>query len=239
MRATAEIWLLRHGEVRSYAGDHGLTERGVEQARAAAAELAGALGYGPVELRHAPSGRATGTAEHLGPALRDQGVDVSAPIADAGFENFRVEIDGELGPHDRMRPALACAGDPVSGPPAPWAAEAGRFTAIHDGGGDPIGWWLTQPTLSLEPAAVVVRRFWRALGGVAAGSGRRAVVCTHSGPMRALAAHALGRDPGEPDHLEPVVVRLSEPRAGAAAELAYRGETVSLAMPRLEEPTWT
>lgn len=239
MSSPADIWLLRHGEVRSYEGDQGLSERGIAQARAAAAELAGALPGGPVELRHAPSGRATGTAEHLRAALREHGVDVCAPIADAGFENFRVEIDGELGPHDRMRPALARVAGSPSEPVAPWALEMGRFTAIHDGGGDPIGWWLTQPTLSLEPAAVVVRRFWRALRAAAAGSGRRIVVCTHSGPMRALAAHALGRDPGEPEHLEPVVVKVAEPAAGARAELTYRGETIWLAIPRLEEPAWS
>lgn len=239
MTAAAEIWLLRHGEVRSYDGDHGLSERGVAQARAAAAELAGTLGDAPVDLRHAPSGRATGTAEHFGAALRERGVAVSEHVADVGFENFRVEIDGEVGAHDRMRPALASTGAPGSEPLPGWAAECGRFTAIHDGGGDPIGWWLTQPTLALEPAAVVVRRFWRALGAVAAGGSRRTAVCTHSGPMRALAAHALGRDPGEPEHLEHILVRLAGSHAGATAELSYRGETVTLAVPRLEEPAWS
>lgn len=239
MSGAAEIWLVRHGEVRSYDGDQGLTERGVAQARAAAAELAPRIAGVPVELRHAPSGRATGTAEHLEAVLRESGVAVGAPIVDAGFENFRTEIDGVVGPHDRLRPALAASRRRSTGVPAAWAAEAGRFTAIHDDGGDPIAWWLTGPTLALEPAAVVVRRFWRALTRVAAGAASRIVVCTHSGPMRALAAHALGHDLGEPDHLERVHVRLGGPEAGAPAEVTYRGGTVSLTIPRLEEPAWS
>jgi len=237
--AVAEIWLLRHGEVSSYDGDQGLSERGIAQARTAAAELAGALRDAPVDLRHAPSGRATGTAEHFGAALREHGVAVGDHVADAGFQNFRVEIDGEVGAHDLMRPALTSAGAPMSETLPAWAAECGRFTAIHDGGGDPIGWWLTQPTLALEPAAVVVRRFWRALGAVTAGGSRRTTVCTHSGPMRALAAHALGHDLGEPEHLEALLVRLAGSEAGATAELSYRGETITLAVPRLEEPAWS
>jgi len=56
--------------------------------------------------------------------------------------------------------------------------------------------------------------------------------------MRALAAQALGRDLGEPEHLERVVVRLAGADPGALARLSYRGQTIDLVIPRLEEPTW-
>jgi broad specificity phosphatase PhoE len=236
---SARVWLVRHGEVTSYLGDHGLTDRGAAQAREAAAALAPALGTdAEVDLRHATSARASGTAEVLGAALRGAGVRLSAPNPDPGFDNFRVDLGGQVRPHDAMRLALAGAPD-GDGPPPTWRAEGTRFARIHDGGGDPITWWLTQPTLAYEPAAHVVRRFWRALGDVAAAGTAETVVCTHSGPMRALAAQALGRDPGEPEHLEHVEVRMSGAHAGAAAQLSYRGHTVPLALPRLEEPAWS
>jgi hypothetical protein len=57
--------------------------------------------------------------------------------------------------------------------------------------------------------------------------------------MRALAAQAVGRDPGEPDHLERVVVRMAGDEAGALAQVAYRGEAAAVVLPRLEEPAWS
>jgi broad specificity phosphatase PhoE len=66
----------------------------------------------------------------------------------------------------------------------------------------------------------------------------RVVVCSHSGCLRAIAAEAVGRDLGEPAHLEAVRVRLTGARPGAPARLSYRGETVELAVPTLQEPAW-
>ena len=62
-------------------------------------------------------------------------------------------------------------------------------------GGDPIGFWLTTPLLGFEPPAVVVRRYWRTIAAVAGDT--LTVVAAHSGPMRALVAHAFARDLGE------------------------------------------
>lgn len=224
---SAEVWLLRHAEVASYEGDHALTERGVSQARAAGESLAAELDGDDVELRCAPSMRAEQTAEHVGAALRDRGVGVGRAVVDRGFENFRVALDGEVVAHDRMRPALRDA-DPAV---AAWTHEVSRFAAIHDRGDDPITWWLTQPTLALEPAALVVRRLWRTLAALGAA---RTVVCTHSGPMRALAAYAVGRDPGEPEHLERIAISLDEPRA----TVSYRADTAHLLIPDSQEPKW-
>jgi broad specificity phosphatase PhoE len=232
-------WLVRHAEVVSYEGDHGLTDRGVAQAQAAAPALAARLGSAPVALRHADSGRARETAQHLGDALRAHGTDLAAPVVDPGFDNFSTLVAGAVRRHDAMRPALAQAREQQRpGPPADWEHEAERFAAIHDGGGDPITWWLTQPTLTLEPAARVVRRFWRALAALAREDAGDVVVCTHSGPMRALAAYALQHDPGEPEHVETLEVRLAGHRAGDSAELRFRGHTVALTVPALEEPAW-
>jgi len=236
-----EVWLLRHGEIGSYEGDHGLTARGIAQAHAAGEAAAHELADGSVELLHARSARAEETAAHVGGALRGAGIDLSGPDPDPGFDNFAVAIAGDVFPHDRLRVAIVEARRREDWPPAhpaDWEREAHRFAYIHDGGGDPIGWWLTQPTLAYEPPGRVVRRFWRALAALAARGAERVIVCTHSGCMRALAAEAAGRDLGEPANLECIRVRLAGNASGAPAELSYRGEVLAVGVPALEEPAW-
>ena len=82
MAAVPEIRLLRHGETAGYAGDLGLSDRGRDQARAAAAALA-AEAHGALALLHAPSVRARVTAEVLAEDLAAAGVDVDGPRAGA------------------------------------------------------------------------------------------------------------------------------------------------------------
>jgi broad specificity phosphatase PhoE len=236
-----DVWLLRHGEIASYEADNGLTDRGREQATAAAARIAAELKSPSAELLHARSARATETAQALGAALDRVGVRVDGPRPEPGFDNLAVAIDGEVRPHDDLRARIVqLRGEPgwPGEHPLDWQREAHRFAYIHDGDGDPIQWWLTQPTLAYEPPGRVVRRFWRALAGLAARSATRVVVCSHSGCLRALAAEAAGRDLGEPAHLEAVRVQLAGARPGDPAQLSYRGETFALAVPTLQEPAW-
>src|SRR5919198_5899018 len=88
-----EIRLLRHGETSGYEGDLGLSDRGREQARAAAAALA-AEAPGALTLLHAPSVRARVTAQVLAEDLRAAGVTVDGPRAERGFANFTVAAGG-------------------------------------------------------------------------------------------------------------------------------------------------
>lgn len=242
MSGATRVWLVRHGEIGSYEGDHGLTERGVAQAEAAAERLAEQLdGAASVALLHAGSVRARETAVHLGGALCARGFALGEPTPDSGFDNFACHVDGTVRPHDDIRAAIVAARRRPDWHPdqlADWEHDADRFATIHDGGDDPITWWLTQPTLSYEPPARVVRRFWRAMAALVRDGVRHAVVCTHSGCIRAVAAHAVQHDPGEPRHLESAQVRLEGHRPGDRAELRYRGVAVSLAVPVLEEPAW-
>jgi broad specificity phosphatase PhoE len=242
-----EVWLLRHGEIASYEGDHGLTERGAAQAaraaRLVAEELVGESGAvpHPLRLRHATSVRASETACHLAGALTSHGIALDGPRDAPGFDNVAVAFDGEVHPHDslRARTAQLRVEHPLPPTSAPeWWREGHRFAYIHDGGGDPIRWWLTQPCLAYEPPARVVRRFWRALAELAAEGLTPAVVCTHSAAIRALAAEAAGRDLGEPANLEALRVRLGGSRTGDPASVEYRGEIVELAIPELREPAW-
>ena len=59
------------------------------------------------------------------------------------------------------------------------------------------------------------------------------VVASHSGPMRALVAHAFARDLGEPDNLEAVAIHLED-----RARVTFRGQTADIAVPVLDEPDW-
>src|SRR3954463_12372963 len=82
-----EIRLLRHGETSGYEGDLGLSDRGREQARAAAAPLA-AEAHGSLTLLYATSVRARVTAEVLAQDLAAAGVAVDGPRAERDFANF-------------------------------------------------------------------------------------------------------------------------------------------------------
>jgi hypothetical protein len=70
---------------------------------------------------------------------------------------------------------------------------------------------------------------WRAVTAFGELRGDRpllVVATTHSAPMRAVVASALGRDPGEPRNLEDVRVLVG---GDGAATLTFRGEVVSFA----------
>jgi broad specificity phosphatase PhoE len=226
-----ELRLLRHAETAGYEGDLGLSDRGREQARAAAAALV-AERPDSVALRHAPSVRAAVTAEVLADDLGAAGVDVDGPHADPGFANFAVAADGRVREQAEVFGEFArAAHTPVERLPG-WLADLARFREVHVSGGDPIELWLTTPLLGFEPPAVAVRRYWRAIRALPPGP--LTVVAAHSGPMRALVAHAFGRDLGEPDNLEAVAIHLE----GDRAQVEFRGDTASLAVPDTVEPAW-
>jgi broad specificity phosphatase PhoE len=226
-----EIRFLRHGETAGYAGDLGLSDRGREQARAAAAALEGEA-HGGITLLHAPSVRARVTAEVLATDLAAAGVAVDGPRADRGFTNFRVAAGGEV------REQAEVFGEYADAAPRPlhevpgWLADLARFRTVHESGGDPIELWLRTPLLGFEPPSVTVRRYWRALRAVP--DAALTVVASHSGPMRALVAHAFARDLGEPDNLEAVAVDLEDGRA----RVDFRGQRARIAVPDLVEPAW-
>jgi broad specificity phosphatase PhoE len=227
----SEIRLLRHGETAGYAGDLGLSDRGRVQARDAAAALA-AEAHGAVTLLHAPSVRARVTAEVLARDLDAAEVKVDGPRADRGFSNFTVAAGGEVREQAEVFGEYAdAAGTPIEELPG-WLADLARFRTVHLGGGDPIALWMTTPLLGFEPPAVAVRRYWRAI--LALPDAVLTVVAAHSGPMRALVAHAFARDLGEPENLEAVAVHL----AGDRARVDYRGETAEIAVPEVKEPAW-
>jgi broad specificity phosphatase PhoE len=226
-----EIRLLRHGETAGYTGDLGLSDRGRDQARAAAAALA-AEAHGALTLLYAPSVRARVTAEVLAEELGAAGAQVDGPRVERGFANFTVAAGGDV------REQAEVFGEYADAEPTPledlpgWLADLARFRTVHESGGDPIELWLKVPLLGFEPPAVTVRRYWRAIRALP--DAALTVVAAHSGPMRALVAHAFCRDLGEPDNLEAVAVHLT----GDRARIDFRGERAEIAVPDTDEPQW-
>jgi broad specificity phosphatase PhoE len=225
-----EIRLLRHGETAGYAGDLGLSDRGREQARQAATALA-AEAPGTLRLLHAPSVRAKVTAEVLAAELTAAGVEVDGPEPERGFANFTVAAGGDVREQAEVFGEYADAGDTPPAELPGWLADLARFRRVHVSGGDPIELWLKTPLLGFEPPSVAVRRHWRA---IVAQDAALTVVAAHSGPMRALVAHAFGRDLGEPDNLEAVAIHLERNRV----RVDFRGEAAAIAVPDTVEPAW-
>jgi broad specificity phosphatase PhoE len=226
-----EIRLLRHGETSGYEGDLGLSDRGREQARAAAAALA-TEAPGALTLLYAPSVRARVTAEVLAEDLRTAGTAVDGPHAERDFANFTVAAGPDVREQAEVFGEYAKAGETPPHELPGWLADLARFRSVHVSGGDPIALWLTTPLLGFEPPSVSVRRYWR--GILARADAALTAVAAHSGPMRALVAHAFGRDLGEPDNLEAVAIHLEGPRA----RVDFRGERASLTVPDVKEPAW-
>lgn len=236
-----DVRLIRHGETQTYTADRGLTDRGREQALAKGSELARRLAPGDVvRLPHAPTNRAAETAAGVREGLLSQDgterVDVEKPVEDDRFHNFRLWCGDEALDPTQAFATYRAALD--AGTRTDWFDEMHQFSCILAAGGDPIGFWLTQPVQHFEPAAAAVRRFWHGITDHArhAELGLHVFVSTHSGCIRALAAAAVGHDPGEPENTEDVRIRIS-PQAHRAV-LAYRGHGVELAVPTGTAPPW-
>lgn len=242
-----EIQLVRHGETETYARDAGLTALGHEQSRTYARDLAAELADGDViRLVCAPAARAARTADEVCRSLQeDARVQVLGPEVMQEFRNFQIRTPAglrdvtQISPEEREQAARLGGEAPGSGPH--WLFELHQFHSKRAKDGDAIEHWLKSPLLSFEPPALVVRRFWlgarRVLPEVR--PRQRVVCCTHSGPMRAFAAWALGRDLGEPDHVERVTIHVD--RELRHARVTYRDTSYVVPVPPDGEPPawWT
>lgn len=226
-----EVVLLRHGETTGYDDDLGLSGRGERQAaergRALAADPV-LRGAGEIVLPHARSARATATAVAVRAELVAAGLSPGPPAPEPWFDNLRVSVDGEV--LDANVATARRLRDPSVDPD--WVRELDRFRiadhAVAAAGG-PIEFWVRTPTVFFEPPALAAHRLWRGIVALAppAGTDRVAVVATHSAPMRALLNTALGHDPGEPENLEPIRVRVGP----GGATVGYRDTLTAYAGP--------
>jgi broad specificity phosphatase PhoE len=232
-----EVVLLRHGETVGYDGDLGLTPRGEQQARDRGAELAAEIKPGTlVRMPHARTARAIATAVTLRAALVEalggeqvEGTSIGPLFPDPWFDNLRYSLHGQgVDTSDAITQRLTLA----DGELPDWAREYDRFDSDYRSvaaAGGPIEYWLHNPTLYFEPPHVAAHRMWRGIAEAGGGSDQLLVlVATHSAPMRAFIATALGHDPGEPHNLEDIRIRV---RAGGGATVTFRGQTVEMTVP--------
>jgi broad specificity phosphatase PhoE len=240
-----EVVLLRHGETVGYDGDLGLTPLGERQARERGATLAKEIAPGTdVRMPHAQTARATATAVALRAALVDElggeevdGTTVGPLHTEPHLANLRFALHGDV--VDTSAAVTTRLALPADERPD-WAREYDRFDtdfrAIAAAGG-PIEYWLRNPTLFFEPPQLAAHRIWQGVakfGDLVDDRPLVVLATTHSGPMRAVVAAALGHDPGEPHNLEDVRVRVAP---DGSAALTFRDDVVPFAaLPAL--PPW-
>jgi broad specificity phosphatase PhoE len=245
-----DVRLIRHGQTQGYISDGALTPLGRWQAHRKGQDLAKGLKEGmTVRFPHAPTARATETAigvrEGVLQALGRYGigdVTVEDPYPHELFRNFQVWAGGREVDVTAAFQEFATIHENYQrfggGDRPGWINEMNRFYRVLQGGGDPITVWLTQPLVYFEPPMCVVRRHWQGVLQVLAESQPNTAVymCGHSGPIRAVAASAVGHDPGEPNNTEDVRIKVYDDREHAV--LTYRGRGLELEIPTLATPSW-
>jgi broad specificity phosphatase PhoE len=247
---SVDVRLIRHGQTQGYVTDGGLTPLGKWQAHRKGQDLAKGLKEGmTVRFPHAATARATETAHGVrGGVLQGLGrfgiggVTVEEPFPCDGFRNFGVwaggremDVTAAFQEYARINENYQRHG---LGDRPGWIVEMDRFYRVLQGGGDPITVWLTQPLFYFEPPINVVRRHWQAALDIITESGPDTAIymCGHSGPIRAVAASAVGHDPGEPNNTEDVRIKIYDDREHAV--LTYRGRGLEIEIPTLATPSW-
>ncbi len=255
LQGSTDVRLIRHGQTQGYATDAALTPMGRWQAHRKGQDLARGITEGvSVRLLHAPTARARETAQGVREGLLQACARYGIAVDGAGaatigalevaplFDNFQVWCDGKEMDVTAAFFHFATELDGVersgAGDRPGWMVEMDRFWKVEAGGGDPITHWLNHPMQYFEPAALVVRRFWQGITrAIAEGpDNQRIFVCSHSGPIRAVATHAVGHDPGEPYNLEDVRIRVLADREHAL--VTYRGRGVEIEVPTTVVPSW-
>ncbi len=249
LAGTVDVRLIRHGETQGYSSDGGLTPLGRWQAHRKGQDLSRGIAAGSrIAFVHAPTARAGETASALfegvqqGAARYGIEANLVTPVANAWFRNFQVWCDGvALDPtqaFNRYSTILEGYERSKAGGRAGWIVEMDRFWSTQAAGGDPITIWLSQPLQYFEPAALVVRRFWHGIVEALSSPDKpdRLFVATHSGPIRAVAAAAVGHDPGEPYNVEDVRIRVYADLQHAI--VTYRGRGVEIEIPTNTTPPW-
>jgi broad specificity phosphatase PhoE len=250
-RAVVDVHLVRHGETQGYSVNAGLTPMGRWQSHRRGHDLSKSIRDGePLEIVCAATPRATETAEQIrrgaeqGLTLWARAAPIDGPVPMDEFRNFTVWTpSGEMDVTSAFREYHAVAERyerTALGDRPLWLVELDRFVRVQRGGGDPIQFWMTTPLLSFEPPSMVVLRFWAGIQKLVAvvPDGGRILIATHSGPIRAFAAWALGHDAGEPYNLEDVRVKVR--RSLTEAQVTYRNRSVEVHVPPAAEwPSWS
>jgi broad specificity phosphatase PhoE len=221
--APLSFWFYRHAEIPSHRGDLPATSAGLVHAERVGAELARSCPPGAhVEFLHAPTVRTVQTAEALCrgvrrglPAASD--VRLGAPRTEPAIRNPDLYVAGRR--VEMVSAVEAIAAQLPADALTPAELDRHFFFSRFLTSPDRIGLWVAEDDPPGERADDVARRVlsWaRSLRDTSRPHARRYVCVTHSGPMRAvLRRYVLGRDPGEPEYVEPVELTFGPDGAAA------------------------
>lgn len=194
--ATAQLLLLRHGEVRSHRGDVPITDEGSAFAQLVGSSLPDRFGSG-FEVLCGETRRARETAHHISEGIRESGGSVTGPRVAHALRNPDLYLGGERVNMVSSHQALA---DQVEWLSVERVADL-DFYPQFIAETDRIGWWLGLTDPPGEDAGDVAKRivgFARSLVNPSRPERGTVVAVTHSPLLRAFGLHALGRDIGEP-----------------------------------------
>ena len=221
--APLAFWFYRHAEIPSHRGDLPATSAGLVHAERVGAALAASCPPGAhVEFLHAPTIRTVQTAEALCRGIRGalpaaSDVRLGAPRAERAIRNPDLYVAGHR--VEMVSAVEALAAQLPADALTPAELDRHAFFSRFLTSPDRIGLWVADDDPPGERADDVARRFlsWaRSLRDTAPAHARRYVCVTHSGPMRAvLRRYVLGHDPGEPEYVEAVELRLGPDGSGA------------------------
>lgn len=223
---TIRVHWVRHGKIASHRGNMPLTAEGVAQARERGWVLAGELAPGEsVHFMHAPTRRTRETVDEIRTSMKEalgdesdaELLEVSEQLA---IRNPDLYVAGQRVEMVSSAEALAEQLDASSLTPERLLEHPffKSFWAAHDR----IGYWVEHPNPPGEDTVAVARRqmaFATSLLDAHEDRPVRYVLATHSPVLRAILLCYLGEDPGEPEHLEPIDLTLSD---GEAPELCFR-----------------
>lgn len=224
-----EIHLVRHGRVASHQGDMPVTEEGHAEVEAAGHGLIDLLQPGErIHLLCTAAARSRETADTLYATINDEidsDIDLRGPREEWAIRNPDLFLAGHRVEMVSIPEAMARQ-IPDSGL-TPEEVDAAAFFHGFFRSPDRIGYWLNHPDPPGEDAAAVGRRvvaFCKSLPYTSVQRKQRFVCVTHSPVMRAVLAHYLHHDPGEPAWVERIDLALNT----KGGSITFRDRTVFL-----------
>lgn len=205
------LLLLRHGEVASHRGDVPVTPAGLRTATEVGRRL-GASASGRLLLLSGETRRTRETAQAIADGATAVGAAVDGPRVAFALRNpdlylAGARVDMVSSPEDfaNQVPRL----DPEQ-------VTASTFFSGFLEASDRVGWWLRHPDPPGDDGAAVRARiadFAGSLVDAGPSSGATTIGVTHSPVLRACALGVLDSDPGEPDWVGGLEVRVLTDRS--------------------------
>lgn len=230
---SAIIHLVRHGEVEHHRDDVGITQRGHEQARAAADAISARIAESDsVFIYHAPVKRVSETAADIHQQLSARfNIPPIQPDDTLCNVRFMAQINGK-GQIEEPSLLYTQLSNPAYLDRLP-PARAEFYHGFYDSD-DPMGYWLTRAHLSdggVELPETVLNRLLARTREIFVANANDPIrshwiLTTHSGALRVFLRHAFGSDLGEPDFCGIITLELSAQPNHVA--LIYQNKTVEI-----------